>query len=250
MPSMYEIYDSDAAGYDRLVNAEDYRGELRTTLRRLVDWRGARVVEAGVGTGRVTRCYVDDARLVEGFDRSQHMLDRARANLARWPDRVRLARAEHLSLPVADATADVFVEGWAFGHSVVDAAELGGSDGPEKRRDEPGEAAARVGLVAARLVGEAERVVRPGGTIIIAETLGTNVNVPAAPLPALAAFYRLLEGAYGFARETIRTDYRFASCEEAAEVCGFFFGPEMGEAVRVRGEAVVPEFTGVFVRTT
>jgi len=169
---MYEIYDSDAAGYDRLVNAEDYRGELRTTLRRLVDWRGARVVEAGVGTGRVTRCYVDDARLVEGFDRSQHMLDRARANLARWPDRVRLARAEHLSLPVADATADVFVEGWAFGHSVVDAAE----------------AAARVGLVAARLVGEAERVVRPGGTIIIAETLGTNVNVPAAPLPALAAF--------------------------------------------------------------
>jgi len=230
MPSMYEIYDSDAAGYDRLVNAEDYRGEFRRTLRRLVDWRGAHVVEAGVGTGRVTRCYVDDARLVEGFDRSQHMLDRARANLERWAGRVRLVRAEHLSLPVADATADVFVEGWAFGHSVVDAA------------------AARVGLVAARLVGEAERVVRPGGTIVIAETLGTNVNVPAAPLPSLQEFYRLLEEEYGFARETIRTDYRFASCEEAAEACGFFFGPEMGEAVRERGEAVVPEFTGVWWR--
>ena len=44
MPSMYEIYDSDAAAYERLVNAEDYRGELRRMLRRLVDWRGAHVV--------------------------------------------------------------------------------------------------------------------------------------------------------------------------------------------------------------
>ena len=42
--------------YDRLVNAEDYRGDLHRALHELVDWNGANVIEAGI-TGRVTELY-------------------------------------------------------------------------------------------------------------------------------------------------------------------------------------------------
>lgn len=227
MPSMEEIYEQGAPGYDLLVDAEDCEGNLCRALGEIVVWTDASVVEAGIGTGRVTRCYAGSAREIRGYDRSRHMLDRAAHNLAAHADRLSLAVADHRSLPAPTGAADIFVEGWAFGHAVVDVAGA-------------------VAGVTAGLVAEARRVVRPGGTIIVVETLGTNADQPAAPLHALAEFYRLLESVYGFAREVISTDYRFVSVDEAVERCGFFFGDEMAEAVRRRGSAVVPEYTGLW----
>mgnify|MGYP006277872071 FL=1 len=242
MPSMYDIYDRDARGYDALVAAEDYEGNLCRTLRGIVVWNDARVVEAGIGTGRVTRCYVDVASRVQGYDRSAHMLARARENLASWADRVELAPADHRALPAASGAVDVFVEGWAFGHAVVDAASGAVSASP----DSAASPRAAVERVAAELVAEARRVVRPGGTVIVVETLGTNVDRPGAPLPELADFYRALENRYGFEREVIRTDYRFDSPQEAEKRCRFFFGDDVADGVRSRGSAVVPEYTGVW----
>ncbi|MCD9030622.1 hypothetical protein LDO32_02595 [Luteimonas sp. Y-2-2-4F] len=42
---------------------------------------------------------------------------------------------------------------------------------------------------------------------------------------------------------------RFPDAEAAARAFDFFFGEAAGEAVRRRGSAVVPEFTGVWHRT-
>jgi hypothetical protein len=84
--------------------------------------------------------------------------------------------------------------------------------------------------------------------LIVIETLGTGVDVAGAPNAELAAYYRLLEGAWGMAREQLATDYEFASLEVALESMGFFFGPEMAERVRLRGSARVPEWTGLWWR--
>ena len=230
MPSMYTIYDHHPDRYDALVDREDHAGALRQALASVAPWDGAVVVEAGIGTGRVTRWYAHRAARVLGFDRAEAMLDRAAANLQPVADRVRLAPADHRALPVDDSTADVFVEGWAFGHAVMDAPD-------------------DVEAVADALLDEARRVTRPGGTLVLVETLGTNVDAPAAPAAPLAAFYAHLE-ARGFARQAVRTDYRFASAAEAADLCGFFFGAEVGAAVAERcasaSEAVVPEWTGLW----
>ncbi|HEY2370390.1 MAG TPA: hypothetical protein VGH87_28535 [Polyangiaceae bacterium] len=44
----------------------------------------------------------------------------------------------------------------------------------------------------------------------------------------------------------IRTDYEFASVEEAASITGFFFGEAFAERVREKNSARVPECTGVW----
>lgn len=227
---MYEIYDRHADEYDALVSHEDHDGNLRGALRRRIDWGDAVVVEAGIGTGRVTRAYIDLVSRVLGFDRSPHMLDRAARNLASSAGKLRLDPAEHCDLPVPDGAADIFIEGWAFGHVAVD------------RPDE-------TQAVACELIGEAERVTKQDGTILLIETLGTNTEVPMAPLPVLAEFYRELEEGHGFLREVIRTDYRFDTSDQAEELCGFFFGREMRDSVRERGGVIVPEFTGLWIRT-
>ncbi|MBU8912699.1 MAG: class I SAM-dependent methyltransferase [Spirochaetales bacterium] len=229
MPSMYEIYDHYASEYDALISHEDHENNLYNTLRDRFHWHGATIVEAGIGTGRVTRTYIDLVSQVLGFDRSEHMLEEAARNLAPWVGKLRLGPAEHTALPLPDGVADIFIEGWAFGHVAVD------------RPDE-------TQAVARELISEAERVTKQSGTIVLIETLGTNTDEPAAPLPVLSHFYRALEEEHGFIHDVIRTDYLFDSPDQAEELCGFFFGKEMRDAVRARDDVNVPEFTGIWVR--
>jgi ubiquinone/menaquinone biosynthesis C-methylase UbiE len=235
MPSMYQIYEHHAREYDALVSHEDYESHLHDRILERFDWHGAVVVEAGIGTGRVTRSYIDLADEVFGFDRSAHMLKQAADNLAPWAEKLRLDTAVNDAFPVPDGIADLFIEGWAFGHTAMDR--------PEETQ-----------AVVRDLVGEAVRVTKESGTIVLIETLGTNTDTPRAPHPALARFYQELEQA-GFTRDVIRTDYRFDSADQAAELCGFFFGEEMRRAVLQRlatlpsrGDVIIPEHTGMWVR--
>jgi hypothetical protein len=64
---------------------------------------------------------------------------------------------------------------------------------------------------------------------------GTGFESPAPPTPAR-----------GFTPAAIRTDYEFASVEEAASITGFFFGEAFAERVREKNSARVPECTGVW----
>jgi len=78
------------------------------------------------------------------------------------------------------------------------------------------------------------------------ETLTTGGLRPAPPTEGLAEYYAWLENAWGFARQAIRTDYEFASVEEAVARTEFFFGAELTEQIRANGWARLPEWTGVW----
>ena len=64
------------------------------------------------------------------------------------------------------------------------------------------------------VVLEMKRVVRPGGNIIILETLGTGNESPQPP-DYLHGYYEMLKNDFNFSHTSIRTDYKFASVEEA-----------------------------------
>jgi len=211
------IYRDRAARYDALVAREDHQGNLLPALLEAATLRGAVVAEMGAGTGRVTALVAPLAKRVCAFDASDAMLRQAaRRSLG---DHVTLAVADHRALPLADAVVDVVLEAWAFGHLLDEG----------------------TGAVVAA-VDEAERVVRPDGVVVLIETLGTGRTEPAPPSTALADLYGWLESERGFRRSWIRTDYRFESETEAAELTGFFFGEAHV------GSRVVPECTGLWVR--
>jgi ubiquinone/menaquinone biosynthesis C-methylase UbiE len=224
------IYRQHADRYEALIAREDYQGRLLPAIQALVSLEGARVVEMGVGTGRLTRLLAPAARSIQGFDASRHMLAEAARQLRRSGCRnVALTVADNRHLPVAGRWADLAVEGWSFGH-------LTGWH--------PGAWHAEV----ARAVDEMLRVVRPGGTAIILETLGTGREDPYPPSTALAEFYAYLEHQRGFTRTWLRTDYLFESLSEAEALVRFFFGAELAQRVVQENWVALPECTGLWWR--
>ncbi len=224
----HDIYSRKAALYDRLVTCEDARAELARSLAGLCVGGDTTVVETGAGTGRVTRLLASRARRIYAFDRAPTMLAVARARTAQaGMDNIRLAVADHRHLPVRSNVAELAVEGWAFGHLL---------DAPEGWRHAVG-----------RAVAELERAVRPGGRVVLVETLGTGSEQPSPPSEALARLYEHLRE-LGFQQRWCRTDYRFASLAEATELVGFFFGAELAAWVQARGLCTVPECTGLWER--
>jgi len=228
-----EIYASRAEEYDALVSAEDRDGNLIPAIEAIHPLAGAAVLEVGVGTGRIARAIIGRVGRLVGVDRAAAMLAVARRRLsvvdgaAPWE----LHEADARALPVGDGWADVAIAGWVFGHF---------------RAWMPDDWQAQV----AGALGEMRRALRPGGALIVIETLGTGREEPAAPTPGLEEYFTWLERAQGFERRAIRTDYQFPDVESAAAITGFFFGDELAARVRREGWARVPECTGLWsIRT-
>ena len=91
-----------------------------------------------------------------------------------------------------------------------------------------------------------ERALKPGGALILIETLGTGREDPSPPSAELAEYFAWLEAEHGLARVAIRTDYLFPDVETAAAITGFFFGDAFSERVRREGWRRVPECTGLW----
>jgi ubiquinone/menaquinone biosynthesis C-methylase UbiE len=188
---------------------------------------GATVLEVGMGTGRLTEILLSGGARVLGCDRAPAMLAQARRRLGDGsPSALFLADAS--ALPLRGEVADMAVAGWVFGHFC----EWHGVSW-------------RTTLT--RALAELSRVVNEGGPIVILETLGTGAEKPGPPTPELGRYYRHLEE-QGFARQVLATDYSFADVEEAAQVCGWFFGEELASRIRARGWRRVPEWTGLWHR--
>jgi ubiquinone/menaquinone biosynthesis C-methylase UbiE len=224
-------YRSSAETYDALVSYEDHAGRLLGAIRGLVALDGAEVVEIGAGTGRVTRLLAPHVRSVRAFDREPAMLAIAQAHVARLGLRhCRLALADNAQLPVPDASARLVIAGWTYGHQTV---------------WEP--QAWQIPIRAA--LAEMLRVLTPGGTAIVIETLGTGHTAPFEPPTELARYYALLEHDYGFTRSWVRTDYVFPSNAEGERLLHAFFGADFARAFAMQGGTTLPECTGIWSRS-
>jgi len=228
MPTEKDVYESHADQYERLVQREDYRGSILSAIESYCPLDGLDVVELGAGTGRITRLLVPFVKSIKAFDSSAHMLAVAEKSLretglSNWKVRV----ADHRQVPVDDSSADLVISGWSFCYLAV----WGG---------EEWKSALEAGLK------EIERIIRPSGTILIIESLGTGSESPRPPEHLERYFDWLAES--GFERGWMRTDYLFDSLEEAVELSTFFFGEEMGQKVREKDWQILPECTGIWWR--
>ena len=229
MPTMYEIYDNHSYEYDELVACEDYNKNLSRTLLSQFDFNNKTVIELGVGTGRLTNLYAGKSSQISVFDRSEHMLEKARKNLDAYSEKITYAICDNNAINSIPLKADFVMEGWSYGHTVSDIS------GMESQKID-------------QLISSSLALLNPGGTAIFLETLGTDTDKPVAPSDSLRLFYKTMEEKSGFTRIEIPTDYQFGSVEEASRIMGFFFGPDTGNAIKKRDLTVIKEYTGLWYK--
>ncbi len=227
MASMYEIYQKHRTEYDQLIAAEDFPKALPSFLQAAIDWQEKTVLEGGTGTGRLTELYAAGTRHITCLDLEPHMLEAAEERLSAYAGKITFQAADNLDLPPLPEKADIFIEGWSWGHSVVDHPDT-------------------VESITAKLFENIQNNLIPGAEVILIETMGTNQAKPSAPLPRLKEFYTLLEETYGMKGMVLTTDYLFPSVEEAADTLGFFFGDEMKHNILQANSRLIPEWTCIW----
>ncbi len=128
------------------------RWEVRPLKHMGGGLQGERVLEIGCGRGDGTRLLLGDfgAKEVHGFDLDRRQIERARRRVSDLGARVKLAQADVTALPVGDASYDAVVS-FNMLHHV-----------PDWRA----------------AVAESARVLRPGGRLLLIETLRAFLHFP------------------------------------------------------------------------
>ncbi|WP_274654748.1 class I SAM-dependent methyltransferase [Paenibacillus humicola] len=227
MPDHATIYLREAERYEQLVSKQSPLGEF---MEQIIPFHGLDAVDLGAGTGRLTAVLAQKARSVTAVDASEAMLrvnaDRLRA--AAPPCRWQTVAADYRALPLEDDSADLTTAGWSICYAAS-------GDVPQWRDN------------LAAIMAECRRVLRPGGAVVIFETMGTGHETPQPPA-FLLPYYAALESEYGFAHRWIRTDYRFDDPGQAESLTRFFFGDELADTVRANRMSLLPECAGVWWR--
>ncbi|OFZ21018.1 MAG: hypothetical protein A2X94_06700 [Bdellovibrionales bacterium GWB1_55_8] len=228
MPRYKKVYESHAKTYEALVYREDFQGNILPAIERISPLAQKEVVEFGAGTGRLTRLIAPRCKFIHAFDAYPAMIDEGRARLGVLGiENVSWRVGENRAIPVEDASADLTIAGWTFGHCT--------SWYPDAWKEH-----------VASAVKEMERISRPSGFAIILETLGTGHELPVEPNERLFEYYSFLEREFGFARNWIRTDYRFDSKEQADALTEAFFGKRFPLLMEANGGAILRECTGIW----
>jgi len=225
------VYASKAEAYEAMIAAEDYLGNLLPALEGIRPFHNQRVVEFGAGTGRLTCLLAPFVAQIDACDNSPHMLSVAERKLKTggWQN-WRLHVADNTNLPLPDHSDDIAIEGWSFAHA-------------------PGWFPGTWQQKVRQMIGEMMRLLKPGGTFILLETLGTGYETPTPPAPHLAELYAWWEETYQLHHSWIRTDYQFASPQEGADQTRFFFGDALADRILANQMTILPECTGIWWQT-
>jgi ubiquinone/menaquinone biosynthesis C-methylase UbiE len=227
MDHFEKIYATKAKEYHQLVIPEDADGNLLPAIQQIAPLENTTLLDLGSGTGRIPILVHNLVKQVIAMDLNYPMLHEQKMQRQHIAGSWSLVNGDNRLLPFPGDWADVVTAGWTIGH-------LRGWFEDDWQN--------QIG----QILREMERVVVPGGWILIMETLTTGALEPAPPTPGLAEYYTWLEGDWGYTRHTIQTDYQFASVEDAVERTEFFFGPELAEMIRQNEWARLPEWTGLW----
>ncbi|MDQ8738201.1 class I SAM-dependent methyltransferase [Paenibacillus sp. LHD-38] len=224
MPDHNAIYMNEAERYHELIAKQP---NLKPVIEAIIPIKGLDVVDLGAGSGRLTTVLAEEAGSVIALDAQAAMLriTAERLNHAghtNWNTRV----ADHRSLPLENQSADLIVSGWSICY-------LGSDEQPEWE------------LNIRQVMSEIKRVLRPGGTVILFETMGTGFETPNPP-SFLIPYYTALEKDYGFSHRWIRTDYTFDSTEQAEQLTRFFFSDELADRVAAQKLVHLQECAGIW----
>jgi ubiquinone/menaquinone biosynthesis C-methylase UbiE len=227
MDHFINIYAHHADVYHRMIAAEDVDGNLLPALETITPFEGARVLDIGSGTGRIPLLIQSKVSHMAALDLHQGMLREQQRQRDHISGTWEMIQGDLRVLPCPENRFDVVTAGWVIGHFTewytpdwyyqVDQA-----------------------------IDEMRRVLKPGGAMVIIETLSTGSTIPAPPTKRLTQYYARLEDQWRFQRQQIQTDYIFRDLEEAIELSGFFFGAKLAERVRENNWIRLPEWTGVW----
>ncbi|MGG4345842.1 class I SAM-dependent methyltransferase [Paenibacillus lautus] len=220
-----EIYGKQAEAYESMVSRQP---DLSEILHGIRPYEGLDVLDLGAGSGRLSMLLAGDVRSLICTDIAQPMLDILNDKLSEASDSRNWTTvvADHRSLPIDSSSVDLIVSGWSISY-------LADSSHDDWREN--------LELV----MTELQRVLRPGGTILILETMGTGTETPNPP-DFLTGYYAQLEHRYGFSHQWIRTDYVFDTVEEAQRNTEFFFGQELTDKIIANQWSTVPECAGIW----
>jgi ubiquinone/menaquinone biosynthesis C-methylase UbiE len=224
VPNHEQIYKDQADQYDTLISRQP---DLLHIIEIIKPVKGLDIIDMGAGSGRLTKELAPHAKSILALDSSAEMLAEnekqlVELSLANWKTQV----ADHRNIPADDHSADLIVAGWSICY-------LASSNEPNYEKN------------IAMIMEEMKRVLRPGGTIILFETMGTGYESPHPP-DFLKPYYALLEDKYGFNYKWIRLDYHFNSLEEAERLTRFFFGDELSNRVVKEKRIELPECAGIW----
>ncbi|WP_426450964.1 class I SAM-dependent methyltransferase [Paenibacillus sp. S-38] len=224
MPNHELIYQTEAHQYHRLIAAQP---DLSGVIEEICPYRGLDILDLGAGSGRLTCSLLPLARTVTAADLSPAMLEELVSQApSAYLSRLKTLTADHRHVPLASQSFDLIVSGWSLCYLADNHIPVWESN-------------------LERMMDEIVRLLRPGGTVILFETMGTGCEVPEPP-DFLHGYYAQLQERYGFHHRRIRTDYAFGSPQEAEELMRFFFGDALGDQTARRGDPLVTEWAGVW----
>jgi ubiquinone/menaquinone biosynthesis C-methylase UbiE len=222
------VYSEHSDLYDEMIFCEDYQGNLFPALSQIHPFNQMDVAEFGAGTGRLTTRLVTCVRQVNAFDLTPMMLRRARQKLqtlnqSNWI----LGVADSRNIPLPTAKADIAIEGWSIAQIMA-----WNSDTWQ--------------MAVEAAINEMVRVVRPGGVIMLIETLGTGGTAPHAP-ERFVPLYDYFENHWQATAKWIRTDYCFPNRSIAQRNAGALFGDAViDEGWETSEGYILPECTGIW----